>query len=329
MHSGSRTALPRRVPVVLPDGGIVVPRPRMPPAPLGVRLKTSPLLRRLVPTPRVVARAEAKGRRLWREHEPTRANALRTMAAVVAGTDREGDLQELAERYVVESLALEALLWQPWRMPRVQPATRSLLERLRHRDRGLIFSACHWGPYYASSTVLFQFGYLAYAVAGDWYFEDPSHDRWGRRLANWRRQAVGVPLFRAKGSFAQLAGVLGRGGEVLIYYDMPGRHATDFLGKRVMLVDGTARLAAETGALIAPIRRVREGPHQRFEVAQPLDPLELGDVDAIHDELARFHEAWILEDPAAMADPAEFGWEDGATTTGWSRPSKTGSVTQR
>jgi lauroyl/myristoyl acyltransferase len=319
-HGRSESRLDRAV--LLPDGAIILPKPRMPPASLRVRLKTSQPVRRLIPTPFVVRRAEAKGSRLWREHERTRAHALRTMAAVVTGTDREPELEALAARYVVESHAWNALFWQPWPMPRIEPTSLARLHQLHKRDRGLIFSACHWGPYYAKTLVLFQFDYRPYVVSGDWYFEEPTHDWWGRRHAAWARKTPNLPLTRPKGSFDTLAAALERADEVMIYFDMPGRHETRFLGKRCALVDGTARLAAQTGALIVPIRTVREGPRQRFEVAEPLDPLLLGDVDAIHDELARFHEGWILEDPAAMADPSEFGWGSGATAAGWDRPAQ-------
>jgi len=310
-------------PVVLPDGAILLPKPKLPPAALPVRLKTSPVLRRRIPSGLVLARAEAKAARLWENHHPTREHALRTMATVVAGTPREPELEALAERFVTERQAWEALFWQPWPMPRIEPASVALLEKLRERDRGLIFSPCHWGPYFAKTTVLFQFGYLPHVVAGDWYFEEPTPDWWGRRHALWARKTPQLPITRPKGSFDTLARVLSDGGEVLIYFDLPGRHETNFLGKRAMLVDGTARLAAETGALIVPIRTVREGVSQLLEVAPPLAPDRIGGVEEIHEELARFHEAWILEDPAAMDDPAEFGWREGATPAGWDRPAET------
>ena len=42
--------------------------------------------------------------------------------------------------------------------------------------------------------------------------------------------------------------------------------------------------------------------------------------DALHDALAVLHERWILEEPAAMADPNSFGWEHGAGPQAWIRP---------
>ena len=48
-----------------------------------------------------------------------------------------------------------------------------------------------------------------------------------------------------------------------------------------------------------------------------LDPREFADADELHDALAVLHERWILEEPAAMADPNSFGWDGGATALGW------------
>ena len=84
-----------------------------------------------------------------------------------------------------------------------------------------------------------------------------------------------------------------------------------------MIAEGTAQLAARTGALVLPVRARRSGHDVRVDAASPLDPAELGGEDRLHEALADQHERWILEDPAAMDDPREFGWGAGATPEAW------------
>ena len=64
--------------------------PRMPPARPDIWLKTSPLLRRLIPTRPLVARAERRGRALWDRSPEERERAISAMQAIVAGTRAPG-----------------------------------------------------------------------------------------------------------------------------------------------------------------------------------------------------------------------------------------------
>ncbi len=298
------------------------PRPRMPYIGLRAGLKTSPTLRRALPTALVVARAERKAERLFARHEQTRAHALRTMEAVVCGTERERDVEELARRYVIESQAWQALFWQPWRPPAIDERSRARLLGACDGKRGVLLSACHLGPFFCKSLALWELGLRPAVVAGDWWFEPPTRSPWGRRLARWRRGVPGLPVVRPRGTFEPLTSLLREGEQALVYYDLPGRHETHFLGKPVELVDGTARLAVAADALVMPMRSRRHGPRIALEFEEPLDPRTLGGVDEVHEALARVHERLILEDPAAMNDPVEFGWSDQATRTAWRRPAQ-------
>jgi lauroyl/myristoyl acyltransferase len=294
----------------------------MPAAPFAVRMKTSTLVRRALPTRLAVARAERKARRRFAEHPPTRERALRAMEAVVAGTPRAGELEDLAREHVVETQAWEAMFWQPWPRQRIDARSSELLQTICAGERGVLLSACHCGPYFNKARTLVSIGIEPAVVSGDWFFEPPSPDYWGRRLARWRRGLPDLPLIRPRGSFRVLASLLAEGATVLVYFDMPGRHETNFLGKPVMLVDGSARLAVETGALVLPVRSRRVGHRPLVEAGEPLDPRDFAGVDELHEALARVHERAILEHPAAMADPSEFGWEQEAGPDAWRRPGR-------
>jgi lauroyl/myristoyl acyltransferase len=144
---------------------------------------------------------------------------------------------------------------------------------------------------------------------------------WGRRLARWHRDVPGLPVTRPKGSFKVLSELLAKRIPLLLYFDMPGRHETRFLGKPAMMVNGTARLAIDAEALVVPIRCHREGHRVREEAFEPLDARDFAGVDELHQELADVHTRLILEYPEEMSAPSEFGWGDGATPEIWRRPS--------
>src|SRR5437660_10443597 len=138
-----------------PQGTVLLGRPSMPRASLHVRVKTSPLLRAALPTPILVARAEAKADRLWNARGETRAQALRAMRAVVAGTPMEREIEELARRHIVENAAWNALFWRRW--PRAVPTEERCRERLLaacSQGRGVVLSACHIGPQFMTATLL-------------------------------------------------------------------------------------------------------------------------------------------------------------------------------
>jgi lauroyl/myristoyl acyltransferase len=304
---------------LLAEADRVAPLPRMPPAPLRVRIKTSLWLRRLIPTRLVVRRAEARARRLWAASPTEREEATEAMEKILARTPRAGELAELAEQHLLEQVVETAYFWQPWPKPRIDAVSLARLRAAYESDRGALFSACHMGPYHCTSHVALNLGYKPYVVAGSWYFEPLTHDYWGRRLARWRR-AASLNLVDARGSYPVLRALLERGESVLLYYDMPGRRESRFLGKPAMLADGIARLAVETESIVLPVRMLREGHRKRMQVGEPLDGRDYRDVGELHEALGAVFERWILEFPAGMDDPGTFGWKAGARPEEWAAP---------
>jgi lauroyl/myristoyl acyltransferase len=141
-------------------------------------------------------------------------------------------------------------------------------------------------------------------------------------MSRWRIGVPQIPVLHPKGCYAALSELLRRGHTTSIYFDLPGPHETQFLGKPVMLVDGAARLACETDALVLPQRVRRVGSHSELEYFDPLDPRDFAGPDQLHDALARVHERLMLDDPAAVQDPTITGWEDCARPERWSRPAR-------
>jgi lauroyl/myristoyl acyltransferase len=298
--------------------------PPMPPASVPIRLRTSPTLRRLIPTRLAVARAEARAEHVWRTSAATREDAIRAMRAIVGATERAGEAETLAHRRVIEEEVQRTLFWQPWRTASIDAGSLANLQSALSSGRGLLLSNCHMGPMHLHVSALGVRGVHTYAVSAPWFFEPPSHDYWGRRLAHWwhrlEHQRKNERVVYSPGSIPVLSALLQAGEHVLIYFDMPGGRSTPFLGKPVMLATGTARLAIETGSPVVPLRAIRVGAGARTEVGEALNPRDYGDAEELQDALAARHERWVLEQPETMEDPDRPGaWEGGASELEWIR----------
>jgi lauroyl/myristoyl acyltransferase len=293
--------------------------PPMPAAPLAIRAKTSPLLHGVLPARLAVSRAARKGQVVWERSAEDRAEALAAMEVVIGASARAGELQELARRHFIERSVDRALFWQrPW-SAKVDALSAFRLREALSGERGVLLSACHTGPYYRLQCAAPFDGRVSYIVPGEWFFVPPSPDYWGRRLARWHKGMRSRPV-PAKGSFRVIQALLERGEPVFLFFDMPGPRETHYLGKSAMLAEGSAQLAVRADALVLPVRARRAGHSVWVDVAAPLDPRELTGVDQLHTALAARHEHWILEDPAAMEDPRQIGWEHGATPEAWVQP---------
>lgn len=292
--------------------------PRMPSAPLGIHLKSSPWLHRLLPARLAVKRAERRGAEIWEQSPEAREEALAAIAAIVGGTRREDELQELARQHVIEANVDRALFWQqPW-SAKVDPLAAVRIREALAGSRGVLFSSCHLGPFHRLQCAPPFKGHYTYIVPGAWFFEQPESGYWGRRLVRWHKGLASHPV-PAGGSFRTIQALLERGESVFISYDMPGPRDTWFLGKRAMLAEGTAQLAVRADAIVLPVRTRRSGHRVWVDAGKPLDPRGLT-VEQLHDALAALHERWILENPAAMENPRHSDWEHGATAAGWVKP---------
>jgi lauroyl/myristoyl acyltransferase len=245
------------------------------------------------------------------------------MEAVVGGTVHAHNIEALAREHVIENKVREALFWQPWATPALEEASAMRLRKALSAGRGVLLSSSHVGPYLLGVSVIAPFGRTLHSVAGTWLFEEPAPGYWGRRIARRRTEARarGERLICAVNSFAVLETLLAEGEVVSVFFAMPGHRKTRFLGKPVMLAFGSARLAAQTDALVVPIRTRRSAHRVWVDVEKPLDPRDFTGPEQLHDALATVHERWILESPATIEDPNREGaWEDSASALGWMLP---------
>ena len=280
--------------------------PRMPHASLATVVKTSPWVRRLLPTRILLDRAERRGKAIWGRGGDEREDALVAMEAIVADTPRAHELHELARRHLIEGEIDRVLFWHwPW-SAKVDARSARRLRAALSGNRGLLLSVCHLGAYYRLHRASPFEGRETYLVAGPWLFEQPTANLWGRRLARWRK-GTRSRVVPSDWSFPILQNLLERGDCVFIHFDMPGPRETRFLGKPAMLADGSAQLAVRADALVLPIRARRAGHEVWLDAATPLDPRDFASADELHDALAALHERWVLECPEAIESPLARG----------------------
>jgi lauroyl/myristoyl acyltransferase len=298
-------------------------RRRLPGAPLRVRLKTSPGLRRLVPSRLALAVSARRAEHVWRTSPEARERELLAMQAIVGGTRREEEAPALARLMAIETAVRESMLWQPWPTPLLDEESDANLRRAAGSGRGVLVSNCHLGPFNMVISVYRRVDRAPHILSAPWMFEPLAPGAWGRRTARWLEsgRAAGARWVRTTaGAFATASALLENKALVLIAFDVPGSRTTRFLGKPVDLASGTARLAVATNSLVLPVRVRREGTRTHLDYAPALDPRDLSDAEELHDVLAARHEEWILEEPEALEDPRRPGaWEGRADAGGWVR----------
>ena len=290
---------------------------------LRLRLRTSPALRRAIPLRLDFAVAELRGRRTWERDSVARRGAIDAITAIVAHTERAGEIESLARRRLIEAQANEVFFWRPWRAPELDAESRQNLIQAVSTGRGVILSSCHIGPFYQSMGAVAAVHPRAMGTAGPWLFKE-GPGAWGRRVERWRQGIAdrGEELVQTGGAFERIAGLLENGEALQLYFDMPGAVQTSFLGKSVALAGGTARLAERAEALVLAIHTRRRGHRAATTIGRALDARDYGTYEELHQAIARFHERAILQTPEQVEDPNRAGaWEGGASAEAWIRPS--------
>jgi lauroyl/myristoyl acyltransferase len=299
---------------------------RMPSVGLRLRIRTSPSLRRLLPTPLVLAQATASARASWKNDPAERERALHAMRALLEGTPRESEVEGLARQHLIEEAAHRALFWQPWKKASMEDASREHFRAAASQPRGVVLSACHMGPIFLYMSAISSKERAVYIVSSPWFVEQPTNDYWGRRIARWWKglEPRNECMIYRPGATRVMQALLQEGEIVLNYFDMPGTRATGFLGKQVMLASSTARVAVESDALVLPVRARRTGTRAWADVAPALDARDFSGRQELQEALAGVHERWILELPATVEDPTRPGsWaaeEEASSGEGASAP---------
>lgn len=263
-----------------------------------------------------VALGYAWGNLRWLDPKARRRSRL--AVAAIAGPGAVPD--RVAREHLSHAAAREQLIWRPRMILDAAVEGGAHLASAKASGRGVLVSYCHFGPFPAIGVSALKFANDVHQVAGGWLAAPRPGSGRARR---WRGifERAGVPLIGAKGCFPVVAELLRRGAVVVMAFDWPGSAESSFLGKRVMLASGTARLAQSTGALVVPAMRRFQQLEVRTVFGAPLNPAAYDDWQHLHDEVAAQHDRWILTCPAALEDPRRAGaWEEAATAESWGLP---------
>jgi lauroyl/myristoyl acyltransferase len=267
------------------------------------RLYASNTLHRAFPMALGYQYARVRTERWWSNDAQARADA-RLQMEFLAGRWFEGDLDALGKAYMFESLKREELGWRPWLMMRFPVDGIERLRAVRDAGTGGIVSFLHHGQYHGVFGSLAHHGVSARVAAAPWFVHRHAPDHAGR--LNGRIDAAvtryGVQIFDATASYASIREMLRSGALVGIAADVPGTTEVGFLGRRVSIRSGAARLAIDAGVPIIQITARRRGLTQRLQVEEPIEPGRFADFRELLGEIVARHE------PAVRAWPAAFHW---------------------
>lgn len=297
------------------------PPPVAPPVPWGglsARMRASVTARRLVPTGLALIVTDLVYRIGLRLSRDRMAYAVAAIDAIVGGTPAESELSELAIRHVQARARAWELQWRPWELRRIPVDGLEHLAVARASGRGLIVSFTHLGPT-AGWVALGPLIAPVVLLSDDPMGYEPAPGYWGYQLRHRRRlfHGTGIERMHATGSAMAVYKLLARGGTAMLSADWPGERRTEFLGRPVDLADGTAQLAARTGAIVMPAAMLPRGRRWRIQLRAPLDPKDFGGAAELHEAIATIHTDEIRRAPEHLENPRQY-WSD-ATRHGWFR----------
>jgi len=302
-----------------PVSGGEEPQPQ-PPARPGLKARvqravvsahTSPATHRLVPARAAFRGFELLGAWARRARHPLYLGHLDHHRELLRHTPLAGREEEVAERALVEFLVCVELFWRPWLMRRGVVENLHYAREAQSADRGVLMTWPHFGVGYSLFPSLVDHDIPLYVIAAPHLYMDTGDDYASRfaRFSCTYIDEVGVDHVikrgrgtTAAGAFEPALEVLRRGDTLGMAFDVAGSMPTPFLGRRVSLASGNARLAHDTGSLVLPVVTRRRGtvPVAHFE--KPIDAAEFADAESLQAAIAAVMERWALEQPQTVWD---------------------------
>jgi lauroyl/myristoyl acyltransferase len=274
-----------------------------------IRVHTSTRTRRLVPVGVAfwlidLYAALTAMARTWQFETNRRFHHELLMHTPLAGTEAR-----VARRGVAEFYRCSELFWRPWLMEEGQVEGIDHLRAAQSAGRPLVLDFPHFGIPYGQFPIMRRFGIDTLVVASPHHYADLG-DGYDGRLARHGLSYVqllgpGRDIPRAggtvtEGAFARALEHLQSGGTVSLAFDVVGSLPTPFLGRRINLASGPAKLAHQTDAIVVPfvIRLRRHRPVLTF--APPIDARDHANPSSLQEAIAAVMERWALERPEAV-----------------------------
>lgn len=271
------------------------------------RAQAAGLARRAYPVPVGLALARVRAERAWRD-PAARQGARQHLELLVGATPRAGEVDQLARRYLYETLRYRELLG---RTAVTTTVPVDGLERLRAQQRagrGVVLSVVHQGQFGAHPAAIARHGVPMSVLLGPALFGPQPATSAGllrRQLLAAFRAGRDVTLLNARNSYDTARAVLREGGVVWLGCDLTGTTPVRFLGRTYYVPSGTARLAMDTGAPVLPVSAFRYGRLERLEVQEALRPQDHADHRALLQAVFDRHAPAVLAWPEAVERPRE------------------------
>ncbi len=271
---------------------------------------SSTITRRFIPAPltfRLIDAFAALSRRqkngLWQQNVSFYGELLEHTP--LAGTE-----ETVAEDAMREFMKCIELFWRPWLLCRGTVENRQTLRAAQREGRGVVAVFPHFGPSYAQFPSMARHGLDVSVVASPHHYDDDRGTGYDARFARQGARYLnmlgrGHVVQRATdnaspGVFPVMLELVRSGKTVLIAFDTVGNMPTPFLGRRLRLTNGPARLAHDADALVVPVLNRRRDVTPVVRFGEPLDPRDFADATALQGAIARQVEHWALEAPASV-----------------------------
>jgi lauroyl/myristoyl acyltransferase len=261
---------------------------------------------RAMPWPVAREAVRVRAARLWRSPQ-VREHACRSMEFVVGNTERAGEVEALARRWVFESLKRDELTWRPWQAPRFPVEGAEILTEVRGDAGGAVLSFFHHGQHGGMFGALARRGHWSHVAVLPALLEErlPGYQA-RRRRAHIAMAKLGATAFPAKGAMDHMRELLASGELVGIASDVAGSTPVAILGRPASAASGAARLAFDLGVPVVPVTsHPRPGATQCFRVGHPIEPRHHADFRSVQQAIFDAQAPAILEWPEALMEPLE------------------------
>jgi lauroyl/myristoyl acyltransferase len=277
----------------------------------GVAAFASPHTRRLFPArlsfPLIEAYAAVTQRLStfhWRENERFYRELLKYTP--LAGTEAD-----VARRAVAEFFHSCEVFWRPWLMSRGEIDGIEYFQAARSEGRGVVGVFPHFGMPYAQFPIMRRYGIDAWVIASPHHYVEMGNGHEGRFARQGKKYVdllgEGRAIVRAgpdvpteEGAFAVSLRRLRERATVCIAFDSVGSLPTPFMGRRIMLASGPAKLAFASEAIVAPFVHRLRGHLPVVKFGPALDPRYYDSPEALQAAIAGVMNEWALERPESV-----------------------------
>jgi lauroyl/myristoyl acyltransferase len=224
----------------------------------------------------------------------------------LAGTE-----EDVARRALAEYFQCTEVFWRPWLM------TSGRIEGMEHyqaansEGRGVVTVLSHFGNPHAQFPTMRRWGIDAWVIAASHHYMDIGNGyrgRFARQGATYiellgegraiPRTASDVPIEQR--AFSRSLRVLEQGATLIVAFDAVGSLPTPFLGRRLMLASGPAKLAVAADAMVVPFVNRLCGHQPVVRFAPALDPRDFDGPEPLQSAIAAVMEEWALERPESV-----------------------------